>query len=94
MNKLLQLILVILIISAPAFASGTTDFDDAINNVFGDAANYFTFEGTFTSNSSNAKTITLSKVTRNKTDYRGGSLFHLQFREKESGLVIGKLPIP
>ena len=74
MNKLLQLILVVLIMSITAFAN---EFNDAINAVFGEATNYFTFEGTLSSNGSENKTVTLSKVTRNAEMYGNRETFPL-----------------
>ena len=71
MNKLLQLILVILIMSTETFASS---FSNAINAVFDEATNYFTFSGSFDSGSN---TITLSRVTRKQTSYSNGEAFPL-----------------
>ena len=65
MNKLLQLILVVLIMSITAFAN---EFNDAISAVFGEATNYFTFQGTFDPGSN---TITLSNVTRKNGEVYG-----------------------
>ena len=70
-NKLLQLIILTLFMSTATFASS---FSSAINAVFGDATNYFTFSGSFNSNSN---TITLSNVTRNGEVYGDGEAYPL-----------------
>ena len=82
MNRLLCycFALITSIMFTTTFANGSTDFNNAIEAIFGDAINYFTFSGSLSSENPNSpgnRTITLNNVSRNEIVYGNGEAFHL-----------------